>query len=253
MTKDQLENTFYERMSAENEAFLADLRVKPADEIISHAYEIACRDNLLMLFEDETSLSERQLEVLMEFDHPLEALFDDWINRDSDEMDRFRDSVEACADDILRKRVEEKYRDPAQPIYPNTRSEAVVRGEVFEWMASRDRTLTCAGAFEKDATNAYNDGKLSAFLKEWTNTYGKDRCMFVLACTMRQRTGDERFYPPACQAAGRFAALQKQMGGHTDIYAVDNHSCVINAAMEELAKPERSVEQKTVKKNTPER
>ena len=253
MTKDQLENTFYERMSAENEAFLADLRVKPADEIISHAYEIACRDNLLMLFEDETSLSERQLEGLMEFDHPLEALFDDWINRDSDEMDRFRDSVEACADDILRKRVEEKYRDPAQPIYPNTRSEAVVRGEVFEWMASRDRTLTCAGTFEKDATNAYNDGKLSAFLKEWTNTYGKDRCMFVLACTMRQRTGDERFYPPACQAAGRFAALQKQMGGHTDIYAVDNHSCVINAAMEELAKPERSVEQKTVKKNTPER
>ena len=253
MTKDQLENTFYERMSAENEAFLADLRVKPADEIISHAYEIACRDNLLMLFEDETSLSERQLEVLMEFDHPLEALFDDWINRDSDEMDRFRDSVEACADDILRKRVEEKYRDPAQPIYPNTRSEAIARGEVFEWMASRDRTLTCAGTFEKDATNAYNDGKLSAFLKEWTNTYGKDRCMFVLACTMRQRTGDERFYPPACQAAGRFAALQKQMGGHTDIYAVDNHSCVINAAMEELAKPERSVEQKTVKKNTPER
>lgn len=36
-------------MSAENEAFLADLRVKPVDEIISHAYEIACRDNLLML------------------------------------------------------------------------------------------------------------------------------------------------------------------------------------------------------------
>ena len=49
------------------------------------------------------------------------------------------------------------------------------------------------------------------------------------------------------------AALQKQMGGHTDVYAVDNHSCVINAAMEELAKPERSVERKTVKKNTPER
>ena len=77
--------------------------------------------------------------------------------------------------------------------------------------------------------------------------------MFVLVCTMAQRTGDERFYPPARQAAGRFAALQKQMGGHTDIYAVDNHSCVINAAMEELAKPERSVEQKTMKKNTPER
>ena len=201
MTKEQLENTLYERMSAENETFLTDLKAKPVDEIISHAYEIACRDNLLMLFEDETSLSERQLTVLNEFEHPLSQLYTDWLSRDTDEMDAFRDSIACCVDDILRKRVEEKYRDPAQPIYPNTRSEAVVRGEVFEWMASRDRTLTCAGTFEKDATNAYNDGKLPAFLKEWTNTYGKDRCMFVLACTMRQRTGDERFYRrPLCGA-----------------------------------------------------
>lgn len=255
MTKDQLENTLYERMSAENEAFLADLRVKPVDEIISHAYEIACRDNLLMLFEDETSLSERQLTVLNEFEHPLSQLYTDWLSRDTDEMDAFRDSIACCADDILRKRTEEKYRDPAQPVYPNTRSEAMARGEIFEWMASRDRTLTCAGTFEKDATNAYNDGKLPAFLKEWTAAYGKNRCMFVLACTMAQRTGDERFYPPARQAAGRFAALQKQMGGHTDIYAVDNHSCVINAAMECLARPERSKEKLKMqrKQSEPER
>ena len=232
-TKDELENQIYEKMSQENAAFLAEMKTKSPDEIISRAYEIACRDNLLMLFEDETSLSERQLAVLTEFEHPLSQLYTDWLSRDTDEMDAFRDSIACCADDILRKRVEEKYRDPAQPIYPNTRSEAVVRGEVFEWMASRDRTLTCAGAFEKDATSAYNDGKLPAFLKEWTAAYGKD--------------------PPARQAAGRFAALQKQMGGHTDVYAVDNHSCVINAAMEQLAKPERSVERKAVKKDVPER
>ena len=81
------------------------------------------------------------------------------------------------------------------------------------------------------------------------------KTMFVLACTMRQRTGDERFYPPARQAAGRFAALQKQMGGHTDVFAVDNHSCVINAAMEQLAKPERSKEKPVAqrKQSEPER
>ena len=72
---------------------------------------------------------------------------------------------------------------------------------------------------------------------------------------MAQRGGDERFYLPARQAAGRFAALQKQMGGHTDIYAVDNHSCVINAAMEQLAKPERSKEKSVAqrKQSEPER
>ncbi len=32
-------------------------------------------DNLLMLFEDETSLSERQLTVLNEFEHPLSQLY----------------------------------------------------------------------------------------------------------------------------------------------------------------------------------
>mgnify|MGYP000681868655 CR=1 FL=1 len=41
-----------EKMSQENEVFLAEMKTQSPDEIISHAYEIACRDNLLFLFED---------------------------------------------------------------------------------------------------------------------------------------------------------------------------------------------------------
>ena len=48
-TKDELETKLYEKMSQENEAFLAEMKMKSPDEIISRAYEIACRDNLLML------------------------------------------------------------------------------------------------------------------------------------------------------------------------------------------------------------
>ena len=73
-TKDELETKLYEKMSQENEAFLAEMKTQSPDEIISHAYEIACRDNLLMLFEDETSLSEQQLAVLNEFERPLSQL-----------------------------------------------------------------------------------------------------------------------------------------------------------------------------------
>ena len=69
-TKDELETRLYERMSQENKAFLTEMKAKSPDEIISHAYEIACRDNLLMLFEDETGLSERQLAVLNGTDDP---------------------------------------------------------------------------------------------------------------------------------------------------------------------------------------
>ncbi|MCF2620291.1 DUF3848 domain-containing protein [Oscillibacter valericigenes] len=255
MTKEQLENKLYERMSAENETFLTDLKAKPIDEIISHAYEIACRDNFLMLFENETGLNQRQLEVLMEFDHPLEALFDDWLNKDSDEMEQMCYCLELCTNDILEGRAEKKYSNPAHPLYGKSWQEAYVCDELPEWRADHRRSVECARAFQKEGGDAYHGQTFPAFLQKWEDTFGKERCMFVLACTMAQRTGDERFYLPARQAAGRFAALQKQMGGHTDIYAVDNHSCVINAAMEQLAKPERSKEKSVVqkKKQQPER
>lgn len=54
--KEKLENQLYERMLQENKEFIDDLKTKPAEDVIHSAYEIACRDNLLMLFEDETSL-----------------------------------------------------------------------------------------------------------------------------------------------------------------------------------------------------
>ena len=255
MTKDHLEDKLYERMSAENEAFLADLKTKPVDEIISHAYEIARRDDFLMLFEDETPLNQRQLEVLLEFDHPLSALYDDWLNRDTDEMEQLRESIISLSNDILSERAEKKYHDPAQRLYGKSRQEAYALDELPEWRADHRRSVECSRAFQTEGGPAYHEQTFPLFLKKWESDFGKERCMFVLACTMRQRTGDERFYPPARQAAGRFAALQKQMGGHTDVFAVDNHSCVINAAMEQLAKPERSKEKPVAqrKQSEPER
>ena len=52
MTKEMMEEKLYQRMQEENRQFLAELREQTADDIIAHAYEIACRDNFLMLFED---------------------------------------------------------------------------------------------------------------------------------------------------------------------------------------------------------
>lgn len=114
-TKDELETRLYERMSQENAAFLAEMKTKSPDEIIAHAYEIACRDNLLILFEDETSLSERQLAVLNEFERPLSQLYTDWLSRDTDEMDAFRDSIACCADDVLRKKSKKNIEIPRSP------------------------------------------------------------------------------------------------------------------------------------------
>ena len=248
MTKDQLENKLYERMSTENEAFLADLKTKPADEIISHAYEIACRDNFLMLFEDETPLNQRQLEVLLEFDHPLSAIYEDWLNRDTDEMEQLRESIISLSNDILSERAEKKYHDPAQPLYGKSRQEAYALDELPEWRADHRRSVECSRAFQTEGGPAYHEQTFPLFLKKWESDFGKERCMFVLACTMRQRTGDERFYPPARETAAKFKAQMDRITNRIDDYAVNTHSCIVNAAMECLARPERSKEKFTVQK-----
>lgn len=251
--KEELEQRLYERMSQENEAFLAELKTRPADEIIQRAYETACRDNILMLFEDETGLTPKQLEVLMEFEHPLAQLYDDWLKRDTDEMDDFKNSIESCANDILDSRAEKKYSNPAQPMYGKSRSEAYACNEIIEWRANHRRSMECAQMFRKEASNAYHDQAFPAFLQKWEDTFGKERCMFVLACTMQQRIGDGRFYPPARQAAARFAAQMELAGDRTSDYAVDAHSCIVNSAMEHFARPERgkAQEQDTGQKKKP--
>lgn len=242
MTKDQLEDKLYERMSAENEAFLADLKTKPVDEIISHAYEIARRDDFLMLFEDETTLNQRQLEVLMEFEHPLTALYEDWLNRDTDEMDHLRDSIVSLTNDTLSERAEKKYRDPAQPMLGKSWKEACSCDEVIEWRADHRRSMECARVFQAEGGPAYHEQTFPAFLKKWESDFGKERCMFVLACTMQERVGDERFYLPAREAATKFKNQMDRITNHAGDYAVNTHSCIVNAAMEYLARPERSKE-----------
>ena len=114
-TKDELETKLYEKMSQENEAFLAEMKTQSPDEIISHAYEIAYRDNLLMLFEDETGLTPQQLNALLRFEHPLAELYDDWVKRETSEMDNFRSSIECCASDAIRRDKERKAQKKDAP------------------------------------------------------------------------------------------------------------------------------------------
>lgn len=108
MTKEMMEEKLYQRMQEENQQFLAELREQTAGDVITRAYEIACRDNILMLFEEETGLTPQQLNVLLRFEHLLAELYDDWIKRETSEMDNFRSSIECCANDAIRRDKERK-------------------------------------------------------------------------------------------------------------------------------------------------
>ena len=45
-----LEEQIYQKMKNEQDAFLAELKTKSKNEIISHAQEITVRENILYLF-----------------------------------------------------------------------------------------------------------------------------------------------------------------------------------------------------------
>lgn len=174
--------------------------------------------------------------------NPCAEMYAGWLKQDSDELDAIRGCMENCADNILRDRAEKKYSDPAQPVYGKSYQEAYASGELQEWKADHRRSMECAKIFQKEGGAAYHEQIFPAFLEKWKAAFGKERCMFVLACTMRQRTGDGRFYPPAREAAAKFKAQMDRIANRADDYAVNNHSCIVNAAMEHLAKPERSKE-----------
>ena len=115
MTKEMMEEKLYQSMQEENQKFLAELRKQTADDVITHAYEIACRDNILMLFEDETGLTPQQLNALLRFKYPLAELYDDWIKRETSEMDNFRSSIECCANDAIRREKERRAQKKGVP------------------------------------------------------------------------------------------------------------------------------------------
>lgn len=237
--QEQLENQLYEKMSAENEAFLADLKTKPAEEIIQNAYQIAWRENMLYVFDSPTTLTPQQLNVLLELKQPMAELYNCWLKQDTEEMNLLRGCLESHSNDILKHRAEEKYSDPAQPVYAKSLREARDSGELLEWRSNHKRSEECARMFRQEASAAYNERDFPAFLGRWAATYGKERCMLVLAATMQQRKEDARFSLPARQATAQVSAYLGVDGDHARDYAVDTHSCIVNAAMEHLAKPER--------------
>ena len=238
--KAQLEEQLYERMSHENEAYLEELKTRPAEEIIESAYQIACRENILYLFEEETHLNVRQLQVLTEMSSPLRELYEDWCGRDSNEMELLRGSIEDSTSGILNHRAEILYSDPKTPIYEKTFAEARDAEELYEWKADHLQSCHCNRMFAQKAEGAHHCNAFQSFLQEWTDKYGLSRCMFVLSCSIAQREGDGRFYPPARQAATRFARYRKRHEGFEIANYTNNvHSGVINLAMENLLKMER--------------
>lgn len=91
-------NLLYERVSKANDEYHDMLCSQQPQNIIREAYQITIKDDIVELL-TEPSLSARQIDTLLTFPNPLNALYYDWLETNYSHMDELLESVEATAEE----------------------------------------------------------------------------------------------------------------------------------------------------------
>ena len=93
----------YEKVQAEYDDFIAEMKCKPADEIIESAYQIVIKDEITVFCRDcSPKLTDRQFEALLSSKNALYEVFEQWCK--NGELHGLTDigiAIEEAADRIL--------------------------------------------------------------------------------------------------------------------------------------------------------
>lgn len=102
MTNEELNTKLYQKMFAEQEKYRDWLLAQPPAEILNHTYEYTMREDILMSLE-YNDLSDKQCKALLKSPCPLGDVFKDFEKRETDHMDDIHDTVESCANAVIRE------------------------------------------------------------------------------------------------------------------------------------------------------
>lgn len=97
MTRNEILNQkVWEKMQAELDSFIEELKTKPPSEIIESAYELTYKEDILQSFDfgldGNCPLSNEQAKALLSLKHPLDYLYQEWLDYDSSVLDTLRQS-----------------------------------------------------------------------------------------------------------------------------------------------------------------
>ena len=111
MNQAKLNTQLYQKMFAEQKLYRAGMLLLPPSEILNHAYEYVCRENILLSLE-YNDLSSRQALALLNSPTPLADVFKKLENTGgSVQMDNIWNTVEARANEVIRGKFVESRRD----------------------------------------------------------------------------------------------------------------------------------------------
>ena len=103
MCKKDYASLLYEKVQAEHDDFIAEMKVKSADEIIESAYQIVIKDEITVFCRDcSPKLNDRQFEALLSSRNALYEIFEQWCkNGELHGMADIGIAIEEAADRIL--------------------------------------------------------------------------------------------------------------------------------------------------------
>ena len=110
MTQAKLNTELYQKMFAEQEKYKDWLRTLTPDDVLAHAYEYTCREDILLSLE-YNDLSSRQAMALLKSPSPLADVFQKWEKQETDHMEDIWNTVEARANEVIRTKFIESRRD----------------------------------------------------------------------------------------------------------------------------------------------
>ena len=103
MSEKDYASLLYEKVQAEHDDFIAEMKCKPAEEIIESAYQIVIKDDITTFCRDcSPKLNDRQFEALLSSKNALYEIFEQWCK--NGELHGLTDigiAIEEAADRIL--------------------------------------------------------------------------------------------------------------------------------------------------------
>lgn len=125
MDAEQLNQDLYDKMAAEQERFKHVLLGMSPEEVLTHAYEYAMREDILAEME-ELDLPADQAAALLALPYPLADVYREWGKVETHHMEDIRDVIEELASTRVKDREPTCY----SPIYRQSGEYAREHGEL---------------------------------------------------------------------------------------------------------------------------
>lgn len=99
----------YEKVQAEYDAFIEELKRMTPEQIIERAYEKVTKENMVMAIQDK-ELTYTEAKALCREKYPLDCMYREWLDTDVSGMQMLKDSIDDAAKKAV-KEMKEKQRE----------------------------------------------------------------------------------------------------------------------------------------------